>query len=404
MHPTLKIKASKSASLSGKRIILGITGSIAAVKCVALARELLRHGADVLAVMSPWAQEIISAEAMHYATGRKPVTRLSGAIEHVRECGSEGIADLLLIAPATANTIGKIAQGIDDTTVTTFASTALGSKVPMIVVPAMHSSMYESRAVQRNMKQLEKDGVVVVSPIDEESKAKFPEIEEIVLECERAVGSNSFEGKKVVVSSGATQEEIDDVRVLTNKASGRTGRALAREFYRRGAEVVIIHDHGAVASGIRNVRVKSAQEMENALLKECKNADMFIAAAAMGDFDVEKKKGKISSSKAFSISLRPRAKTIAKIRKNYPNLFIFGFKAEANVSEKELEKIARAFLEKNSLQAVCANDVGKHWMGGGENEVLMLSKTCAAKAKGLKERIVDDVVDFVQGVFYSKKN
>ena len=402
MHPTLKTKDFKSSSLSGKRIVLGITGSVSAVKCVELARELIRHGADVLPVMSREARKIIHQEAMHYACGVPAVTKLSGAVEHVRECGLDGAAHLLLVAPATANTIGKIAQGIDDTPVTTFASTAMGRKMLIMVVPAMHGSMYDAPALQRNLKQLQEDGVIVVSPREEENKAKFPEIEEIVLECERACGSGSFKGKKVVVSSGATEEEIDAVRILTNKASGRTGRELAREFYRRGAEVCIIHNYGAMSSGIKSVRVKSAQEMEKALLEECREADVFVAAAAVSDFEVEKWNGKIKSGKGIELKLKPRAKTIAKVRRKFPKLFILGFKAEANVSEKELEEKARNFLEKNSLQAVCANDVGKHEMGWKENSVVMVSKKHVEKAEGAKPELAVKIADFVEGEFFGK--
>ncbi len=142
MHPIEDIRASKSPHLQGKRVILGITGSIAAVESVKLARELARFGAEVIPVMSKASTKIIHQDSIHFATGHRPILELDGAVKHVELCGqSRSRADVLLIAPATANTISKIAHGIDDTPVTTMASCALGSGMPIIIVPAMHTSM-----------------------------------------------------------------------------------------------------------------------------------------------------------------------------------------------------------------------------------------------------------------------
>src|SRR5450759_2267892 len=135
-HPALWIEGQRSSSLAGKTIVLGVTGSIGAVRVVELARELIRNGAEVHAVMTDAARYILHPDALHYATGNSVITELGGRVEHVEFCGFKGRADLLLIAPATANTIGKIAYGIDDTTVTSFATTALGSGVPLMLVPA----------------------------------------------------------------------------------------------------------------------------------------------------------------------------------------------------------------------------------------------------------------------------
>ena len=176
-HPTLRIKATKGKSLLGKKIVLGVTGSIAAVRTVEIARELVRYGADVYAVMSEAATEIIHPYALHYATGHEVITKLMGNIEHVEFLGMEGTADLFLIAPCTANTLGKIACAIDDTPVTTFATTAFGSGIPIMVVPAMHETMYNHPILQEHIRKLEKLGVLVVGPKFEEKKAKIAEIE-----------------------------------------------------------------------------------------------------------------------------------------------------------------------------------------------------------------------------------
>src|SRR5664279_3087381 len=172
-HPTLWIEGLRSSSLAGKTIVLGVTGSIGAVRVVELARELIRNGAEVHAVMTDAARHILHPDALHYATGNPVITELGGRVEHVEFCGFKGRADLLLIAPATANTIGKIAYGIDDTTVTSFATTALGSGVPLMLVPAMHESMYRHPAVVENIIKLKSWEVSIVGPKLEEGIAKI---------------------------------------------------------------------------------------------------------------------------------------------------------------------------------------------------------------------------------------
>ena len=221
-------------TLAGKEIVIGVTGSIAAVETVRLIHALRRKGAVVQPVMSTAAQGIIHPDALTYASGRQTITRLSGMVEHVTYCGDGGSASLLLIAPCTANTIGKIACGIDDTPVATFATTALGSGMPVLVVPAMHHSMYRHPAVTRNIKTLESWGVGFAGPRIGEGKAKIADSDEIVLRCERAILGRPLAGKKVLVTSGACREPVDDVRVLTTRSSGRMGRELALEAFRLG--------------------------------------------------------------------------------------------------------------------------------------------------------------------------
>src|SRR5690606_41131665 len=178
-HPTLWIQGQKSSSLAGKTIVIGVTGSIGAVRTVELARELIRNGAEGHAGMTEAATRILHPDALHYATGNPAITELGGRVEHVEFCGLKGRADLLLIAPATANTVGKIAFGIDDTPVTSFATTALGSGVPVMVVPAMHESMFRHPAVAENLVKLNSWGIQIVGPRLEEGVAKIAANEEI---------------------------------------------------------------------------------------------------------------------------------------------------------------------------------------------------------------------------------
>src|SRR5512137_2093997 len=178
MHPAEHLRGTKSTKIKGRKIVLGVTGSIAAVECVKLCRELVRHGAEIHVVMSKDAQTIIHPYALEFATGRPVTTEIDGRVQHVSLCGDvPDKADLLLIAPATANTISKIAYGIDDTSVTTMATTAIGSGIPVMVVPAMHYSMITHKIVLENIRKLKKIGVEFLSPKMEESKAKMPSID-----------------------------------------------------------------------------------------------------------------------------------------------------------------------------------------------------------------------------------
>jgi phosphopantothenoylcysteine decarboxylase/phosphopantothenate--cysteine ligase len=170
------------------KIVVGVCGSVAAVRVPELVRELIRQGFLVECVMTHAATRIIRAAVLHWASENKVICKLTGGVEHVRLLGLEGEADLLLICPATSNTISKIACGIDDTTVTTMAATALGSKTPIVVVPAMHQSMYENPYVQKNIEKLRKAGIVFVDPILEEGKAKIADETEIIDSVKKVLG------------------------------------------------------------------------------------------------------------------------------------------------------------------------------------------------------------------------
>jgi len=220
-HPAEDIKGARSSILKGKRIVLGITGSIAAVECVKLIRELIRHSAEVIPVMSPEAERIVHPNAIHFAAGRPPITKLTGEVEHVQYCGNrKKKADLLLIAPATANTISKIAVGIDDTPVTTFATTALGSGIPVMISPAMHGSMIKHSIIQENIEKLKSIGVEFIAPREEENKAKIANNDMIVTSVIRRLHKNDMVDSRVLIISGSTVEHIDDMRVITNTGTG----------------------------------------------------------------------------------------------------------------------------------------------------------------------------------------
>ncbi|MFW5987222.1 MAG: bifunctional phosphopantothenoylcysteine decarboxylase/phosphopantothenate--cysteine ligase CoaBC, partial [Methanohalophilus sp.] len=306
MHSTLWIKGTKSKSLEGKTVVLAVTGSIAAVRVVELARELIRNGANVYAVMSEAATRILHPDALHYATGHEVIADITGGVEHVGMCGLQGMADLLLIAPATANTISKIAMGIDDTPVTTFATTAIGSGVATIVVPAMHQSMYDHPAVNSNLEKLGSYGISLVGPRVEEGIAKIAPNDDIVLAVERELMGKKLAGKKIVLTSGATAEAIDPIRIITNRASGKTGQELAREAFRRGGDVTIIHSNELDVDGINEVYAESAASMLDSCMEEIgRGCDVFISSAAISDYTLDSSRSKIKSGQKLILEMHP---------------------------------------------------------------------------------------------------
>lgn len=388
-----------SRSLEGRTIVLGITGSIAAVKCVELARELMRCGASVHAVMTDDAQRILHPDAMKYATGNRVITEITGGVEHVGFCGIGGKASLLLIAPCTANTIGKIAHGIDDTTVTTFATTAFGSGIPIIIVPAMHGSMYDHPIVIENIGKLTELGIEFVNPLLEEGAAKIASEQEIVLRVERALGRKTLAGKRILITGGATAEAIDPIRIITNRASGKTGVELALEAFRRGAEVSLVHRNCLGINGICEFNVESAADMTRTTLEELgKGYDLLISAAAISDFTMNPSKEKIKSGKEVSLTLKPAPKLIKEARRIYPDLKIIGFKAETGVTEDELTQRAKDSMEESSLSIVVANDVSSGGMGTEDNEVYLIDSGIR-RISGAKREIAREIMNKVEALF-----
>ena len=414
VHPTLWIKNSKGKALSGKTIVLGVTGSIAAVQTVQLARELIRYGATVYAVMTNAALSIIHEDALHYATGNPVIKSLTGRIEHVEFFGSSGCADLFLIAPATANTVSKIAAGIDDTTVTTFATTAIGEGKKMMIVPAMHESMYRHPKVLENLNVLESWGIEIIAPHLEEGIAKIADTDEIVLRVLRTLGDNSLAGKSVFVTSGATAEAIDPIRILTNRASGKTGDAIAREAYIRGAEVYLFHRNVSKYSGLphfHDIFTESCFNMTDAVTEKIALADppksgknILVSAAAISDYTLDADDSKIKSGTSeLTLKLRPTKKLIEEACYTDPSLFIVAFKAETEVLHQELIDIAASKIEEGIADMVVANDVKEKGMGTADNDVYLVTseylKTHDLKSilsiSGSKEKIAAELFDCI---------
>lgn len=405
-HTSKLIKGSLSDSLNGKSIALCITGSVGAVECVALARKLMRHGAEVYTVMSNMAQKIIHPYLMEWATGNAVTTELTGQIEHVALAGKhKDHVDLVMIAPATANTIGKVANGIDDTPVTTTVSSAIGAGIPLIVVPAMHESMYDHPAVIENIEKLRGMGVIIVSPRLEEAKAKIPSIKTIVDHVLATLGPKDLEGTRFVVTAGPTRGWIDRVRFITNPSTGKMGIAVAQELLSRGANVSLIV--GPISEKVPEQtdvkRVTTSQEMLESVLSELSKhkIDGFVATAAVLDYEPSKKEDSKMPSGAedLSVKLVPTTKIIEEARKKQKDLFIVGFKVESGVSDKELDTRAREKIKAGICDLVVANDEQKKGaaFGTDTNEVLIVAGKSFAKHVLLapKREIARQIVDVI---------
>jgi phosphopantothenoylcysteine decarboxylase/phosphopantothenate--cysteine ligase len=384
--------------LEGVNVALGVTGSIAAVKVVELAHELRREGAAVRGVVTESAQGIVHPWAVEFATGREPITELTGRVEHVELCGRDGWADVLLLAPCTANTVGKIAAAIDDSPVTTTATTALGADVPVVIAPAMHEPMYDHPGVLDAIDRVESWGVEFVDPRIEEGKAKIATEEAIVTDVARAATPDSLAGEHVVVTAGATSEPIDPIRTLSNRASGKTGRAVAKACYIRGADVTLVHDGGDVPYADAR-QVERAEEMRDTVLDSLEDADggdALISAAAISDFTVDAADEKIKSGEERTLSLQPAPKLIDSVRDACPELPIVGFKAETASDDDELVSEAQRIMDRAGLSFVVANDASV--MGGDETRALLVRGEGDAEFTGSKAELGAWVAEELAGV------
>lgn len=395
MHPSRDIQGAKGSELADRKIVLCITGSVAAIRCPDLARELMRRGADVRVAMSSEAVKLITPQLMHWATGNPVVTELTGALEHVELATW---TDLVLVAPATANTLSKVACAIDDTTVTSIASVALGLGKPVAMVPAMHGSMYSHKLLQDNLARLRQAGVQVMEPHLEEGKAKLPSVPEIVDFVLGLLAPKDMEGLRVLVTAGPTVEYIDPIKFITNRSSGKMGVAITRAAAYRGAEVALIYGTGTEAPpiNVRVIRTKKTGEMCEAFERELKDHyDIIISTAAAQDFVVERlAEQKLRHSEPVNINLIPAPRVLDKARKMAPEAFIVGFKAEYRATDQQLLEVAKGKLQENELDMVVANDVSRPDAGFGEdtNEVIIVTPSGQRRMSSSKAEIANAIL------------
>lgn len=378
-HPSLDIVESYGTELSGKKIVLCVAGSVAAYKAIELARLLMRHGADVTCVASEAVTKLIQPDYFKWATGNQVITKLTGKLEHISLADYKR-SDLIIVYPGTANTLGKLANGIDDTPISTVLTVGFGAKIPIVMALAMHQAMYENAAVLRNIEFL-KGKVEFVSPNMIEGKAKAAEPEEVLDYVLERFGKSAVLSKKnILITAGPTMEPIDTVRVITNQSSGKTGVLLAKEMISAGAKVTLVYGPGTeqVPKGAKIILVKTVQEMFDAVKKEMKSKkyDIAILSAAPADYTTTPSKTKIKSDKAsLTVKLQRAPKIIDSIKKMQKDIFLVGFKAETNVSRNQLVESAKKKLKESSSDIIIANDIGTKYQKNRElNQVLIVDK------------------------------
>jgi phosphopantothenoylcysteine decarboxylase / phosphopantothenate---cysteine ligase len=380
-HPSKDIIGSEGSELKDKKIVLCITGSVAAYRAIDLARLLMRHDADVYAVMTEsTASALLNPEMMKWATGNDVVTKLTGDLEHIM-LADYGMSDLVIVYPCTANTLGKVAAGIDDTPVTSILSVALGSRIPIIVAPAMHEAMYENMFFQQNVSKL-KEHMIFIEPKMEGGKAKLADPEQVLNAAISVLSTGApLSGKRVLITAGSTVEYIDPIRVVTNLSSGKMGLAIAQEAQRMGATVTLVYGHGTQEQANGKVmRVSTGEEMYKAVVSELssKKHDIAVMAAAVADFMPAKKSDKKIDTKTGNIelSLVATRKIIDEVKKKSKDTFLVAFKADYDVSDSILIEKAYKKLQECNADIVIANDLGREGSeaGSDKNEVFIVDK------------------------------
>ncbi|AFS81679.1 phosphopantothenoylcysteine decarboxylase/phosphopantothenate--cysteine ligase [Candidatus Nitrosopumilus koreensis AR1] len=393
-HPSLDIVSSHGVELTGKKIVLCVAGSVAAYKAIELARLLMRHGADVTCVASGAATKLIQPDYFKWATGNDVITKLTGKLEHIK-LADYNQSDLVIVYPATANTLGKLANGIDDTPISTVLTVGFGSKIPILMCLAMHESMYDNSAVKNNIEFL-KNKIQFLSPQMIEGKAKAPEPEDVLEFVLRKFGfSSTLQNKKVLMTAGPTIEYIDPVRVITNLSSGKTGVLLASELISAGAKVTLIYGPGSEEppKGAKIINVTTNKEMFDATKTELKKKyDIVIMAAAASDYTPENtSKSKIKSNKkSLTIRLKKAPKIIDQVKKSQKNTILVGFKAETNLSKNALIKAAKTKLKESDADIIIANDIGtKYQKNPNNNQIIIVDdKKITTSGWKRKEKIV----------------
>lgn len=381
-HPSKEITGTEGSELAGRKIILCITGSVAAYRAIDMARLMMRHGSEVHSVMTEsTSSQLLSAEMMKWATGNTVVTKLTGDLEHIQLADYEK-SDLVLVYPCTANTIGKAANGIDDTPVTSVLSVALGSKIPIIIAPAMHEAMYHNPLIKQNVEKLKKHATFV-EPNMAEGKAKVAEPVDVLSIVIKTLSKGPLSGRRVLITAGSTVEYIDPVRVVTNLSTGRMGIALAQESKKLGADVTLVYAQGAMEpqnSFSRLLRVRTGKDMLDAVTAELSSRkyDIAIMAAAVADFAPKKKSEKKIDSRAgkLDVELVKTTKIVDQIKKVSKGTILVAFKADHDVDKRALVDKAFQKLKESDADFVVANDVGKvaAESGADKNEVFVIDR------------------------------
>lgn len=404
-------------ALKDKNVVIGVTGGIACYKVLDLIKELRRLKANVYAILTKNSLNLIDKSEFEEATGNKIQTELfepdinykdyikkNKEIKHI---SLADIADLFLICPATANIIGKTANGIADDLLST---SIMATNAPVLICPAMNVKMWKNSITQENIEKLRRLKYEFIDPEYGELACGYKGIGRLaklsnIIDRMRIIieTRNDLKGKKILVTAGATSEEIDPVRIITNKSSGKMGVYIAEQAFLRGADVTLIRGINSVEPQyhFNDIQINSVKELFDEIKKNIGDMDIMIHAAAVSDFAINNKSNnKIKSNENLHLEFTPTTKIFEKIKEIKSNILLVGFKAECNISDNVLVDRSYELLKSADADFVVANDVGKKNRGFDTetNEVFIVDKNKKVKHLELDDKRVigNKILDEIQ--------
>lgn len=399
-------------------IVIGITSGIATYKTLDLISLLRKENIDVFVIMTASSTKMVSPKEFEKASGNKVFINLfekdfdykkilqTKTVDHIALADK---ADLLVISPTTANVIAKIAYGIADDFLTT---TVLAATSPILICPSMNCNMWENPITKENILRLQKLNYHFVDPqygdlaCGYQGIGRLADTQTIFNKIKALLKQTcDFKRKKVLITAGGTIEPIDPVRVITNKSSGKMGIRIAQQAFLRGADVILLRSINSVkpSYAIKEELFTNANSLFTQIKKHLANVDIVIHAAAVSDFSVKPQTIKIKSGKKVSLELTPSIKIINELKKLNPKIFLVGFKAEVNTSEKKLINSAFTLLQKSQANLIIANDVAKKDAGfdADYNEVIIVDKQKQTQKIPLasKQVIADKILDSIKNLY-----
>jgi phosphopantothenoylcysteine decarboxylase/phosphopantothenate--cysteine ligase len=398
--------------LKGKKVVLGVTGGIAAYKAAEFVRLLVKEEMDVHVVMTENAQKFVAPLTFQTLSGNSVASDPFALLENAQigHIALADLAELVVILPATANIIGKIAHGIADDFLSTLV---MATKAPVLIVPSMNVHMWENPALQKNVQTLLERGCHLMEPGEGElachwyGKGRLPELNEVVEKMEDLLTPKDLKGEKILITGGPTQEPMDPVRFVTNRSSGKMGYALAKVAKRRGAEVILISGPTSLSLPRRDIHyvpVRTAEEMRQAVFAHLEGSSVVIKAAAVSDYRpkvVSEKKMKKGDPEHL-LALEKTKDILEELGKKKGNRILVGFAAET----EDLVAHAQKKLQEKNLDLIVVNDVTQPGAGFGSdtNEVKILSASGQKKDLPLatKEEISGAILDHVVALLREK--
>jgi phosphopantothenoylcysteine decarboxylase/phosphopantothenate--cysteine ligase len=399
--------------LKGKKILVGVTGGIAAYKSAELVREFIRRGAEVRVIMTKNAAEFITPLTLQTLSGNPVFCDMFSLIKEsdIAHISLAEYGDMMVIAPATANVIGKIASGIADDLLTT---TIMTMKAPVLICPAMNTNMYTNVFVRENIEKLTARGYLFIEPAygelacKSEGTGRLAEVSEIVEEVESTLTVKDLTGERILVTAGPTREPFDPVRYITNYSSGKMGYALARTARRRGAEVTLISGPSPLSAprGVKFIPISSAVEMRDAVMENLETSTVIIKAAAVADY----RPGVCSNAKIkkqdgpLAVSLERNPDIISEVGKNKGKRILVGFAMES----ENLVENARAKLLGKNMDLIIANDLTETGAGfqNDTNIVKILSRDEEIEELSIMDKVevADRILDRIKKIMDRRRN